>query len=435
LAETKTVYVGMSADLIHPGHLNVIDVARQLGEVTIGLLTDRAIASYKRLPMMSFEQRKLVAENIKGVSRVVAQETLDYVPNLRKYRPDFVVHGDDWKVGAQREVRLAVIEALSEWGGELVEPTYTPGVNSTALVLANKELGTTPEIRMKQFSRLLNAKPIVRVIEAHSGLSGLIAEKARVEVDRVPREFDAMWLSSLTDSTQKGKPDIEFVDLTSRTNTIGDILDITTKPVIFDGDTGGYPEQFALTVRHLERLGVSATIIEDKVGLKRNSLHGTSVVQTQDTIESFQAKIAAGIEARVTEDFMIFARIESLILKAGMDDALARAEAYIDAGVHGIMIHSKEQSPAEILEFCRRYASMGLNAPLVAVPTTYDQVTEQELIDAGVRVVIYANHLLRSAYPAMLKTAETILLRGRAHEAARDCMSIKEVLNVIPGGN
>lgn len=435
MADKKTVYIGMSADLIHPGHLNIIDVARDLGEVTLGLLTDEAIASYKRLPFMTYEQRKIVAENIRGIKRVIPQETLDYIPNLRKLKPRYVVHGDDWKSGAQRDIRQKVIDTLAEWGGQLVEPSYTPGISSTALNVANKEIGTTPEIRMKQFRRLLMAKPIVRVLEAHSGLSGLIVEKTRVVVDDKPVEFDAMWMSSLTDSTLKGKPDIEFVDLTSRASTISDVLEITTKPIIYDGDTGGYPEQFALTVRRLERLGVSAIIIEDKVGLKKNSLFGTSVKQTQDTIEGFCEKIAAGNNARVTEDFVIIARIESLILKAGIDDAIERAAAYIDAGVYGIMIHSKEKSPDEILEFCRRYADAGLQAPLVVVPSTYDKITEQELIDAGVRVVIYANHLLRSSYPAMVGTAELILRHSRGHEAAQQCMSIKEILTVIPGDN
>jgi len=433
LGEKKTVYVGMSADLIHPGHLNIINVARDLGEVTLGLLTDQAIASYKRLPFMSYEQRKIVAENIKGVKRVVPQETLDYVPNLRKYKPHYVVHGDDWKVGAQREIRQAVIDTLGEWGGKLVEPSYTPGISSTALNVANKEIGTTPEIRMKQFRRLLQAKPLVRVLEAHSGLSGLIVEKSKVTIDDRAREFDAMWLSSLTDSTLKGKPDIEFVDLTSRVSTISDILEVTTKPVVYDGDTGGYPEQFALTVRRLERLGVSAVIIEDKIGLKKNSLYGTNVAQTQDSIATFCEKIAAGNNARVTGDFIVIARIESLILDAGMDDALERAAAYLDAGAYAIMIHSKAETPDEIFEFCKRYHGQGLQAPLVVVPSTYDQVTEQQLIDAGVRVVIYANHLLRASYPAMVRAAESILRHGRAHEAAKDCMSIKEILSIFGG--
>ena len=429
----KTVYVGMSADLIHPGHLNIIKTARELGEVTIGLLTDAAIASYKRLPIMSFDERKIVAENIKGVSRVVPQDTLDYSANLQKYRPDYVVHGNDWQVGVQREIRQTVIDTLAEWGGELVEPEYTPGISSTALKVAKRELGTTPEMRMKQLKRLLMAKPIVRALEAHSGLSGLIVEKTRVVINDRPREFDAIWLGSLTDSTIKGKPDIEFVDLTSRVNTLTDILEITTKPIIYDGDTGGYAEQFSLMVRRLERLGVSAVIIEDKIGLKRNSLFGTSVVQIQDDVDSFGAKIAAGKEARVTEDCMIFARIESLICNAGVEDAMQRAGAYLEAGADGIMIHSKDKSPAQILEFCSKYKAQGYVAPLVAVPTTYAQITEQELMEAGIRIVIYANHLLRTSYPAMVRVAESILREGRALEASENCMLIPEILNVITG--
>ena len=431
-AKNKTVYVGMSADLIHPGHLNIIKTAAELGEVTVGLLTDEAIASYKRLPFMAFEQRKQVTEAIKGVSRVVSQETLDYVPNLKRYRPHYVVHGDDWKTGVQREVRQAVIDTLAEWGGTLVEPKYTPGISSSALNAAQRDIGTTAAIRIKQLRRLLAAKPIVRVLEAHSGLTGLIVEKARAVVDNQPREFDAIWLSSLTDSTNRGKPDIEFVDLTSRVSTISEILESTTKPMIYDGDTGGYPEHFALMVRTLERLGVSAVIIEDKVGLKRNSLYGTAVEQTQDTIEGFSHKIAMGNNARVTEDLMIIARIESLILKQGLADALARASAYVEAGAEGIMIHSKEASPDEVLAFCREYAKLEHKAPLVAVPTSYCGITEAKLIDAGVQVVIYANHLLRSAYPAMVSTAESILEHGRSLEASEACMPIAEVLNVIP---
>lgn len=428
-----TVYVGMSADLIHSGHLNIIKTARELGEVTIGLLTDAAISSYKRLPIMSFDERKIVAENIKGVSRVVPQDTLDYAANLQKYRPDYVVHGNDWQVGAQREIRQIVIDTLAEWGGELVEPEYTPGISSTALNVAKRELGTTPEMRMKLLKRLLMAKPILRALEAHSGLSGLIVEKTRVVIDDRPREFDAIWLSSLTDSTIRGKPDIEIVDLTSRVNTLTDILEITTKPIIYDGDTGGNAEQFSLMVRRLERLGVSAVIIEDKIGLKQNSLFGTSVEQIQDDVDSFGAKIAAGKEARVTEDCMIFARIESLICNAGVEDAMRRAGAYLEAGADGIMIHSKDKSPAQILEFCSKYKAQGYVGPLIAVPTTYAQITEQELMEAGIRIVIYANHLLRSSYPAMVRVAESILREGRALEVSENCMLIPEILNVITG--
>ena len=434
MAEPKSVYVGMSADLVHPGHLNIIKTARALGTVTLGLLTDEAIASYKRLPYMSYEQRKIVAENIKGVDRVVPQKTLDYRPNLREYKPDFVVHGTDWTTGVQREVRQAVIDTLAEWGGKLVEPEYTPGISSTALNVSQRELGTTPGIRLRQLKRLLSAKPLVRVMEAHSGLTGLLVEKTRVLVNDRPREFDALWLSSLTSSVIKGKPDIEFVDLTARMGTANEILETTTKPIIYDGDTGGYPEHFALMVRTLERLGVSAVMIEDKTGLKKNSLYGTSAGQVSESIAAFCDKIRIGREARVTDDFMVFARIESLILEKGLDDALERAKAYVNAGADGIMIHSKAKQPDEILAFCAQYAKFDAKAPLTVVPTTYCSITEEELIGAGVSIVIYANHLLRSAFPAMQRVAESILTHGRAEEASEYCMSIKEILKLIPGG-
>lgn len=430
---SKTVYVGMSADLVHPGHLNVIKKAAELGEVTVGLLTDRAIASYKRLPYMTFEQRKAVVESLKGVSRVVPQETLDYVPNLRTYKPDYVVHGDDWREGVQRKVRERVIETLAEWGGELVEVPYTEGISSTQLNKALKEIGTTPDIRRRKLRRLLEAKPLVRLIEAHNGLTGLIVENTSVNTERGPKEFDGMWASSLTESTVKGKPDIEAVDVTARTQMLHDILEVTTKPIVYDADTGGKPEHFQFTVRTLERLGVSALVIEDKVGLKKNSLFGNEVEQTQDTIENFCLKIKAGKEAQVTDDFMIIARIESLILEKGMEDAIQRAHAYIDAGADGIMIHSRQKDPAEIFEFCDRYAEFARKVPLVAVPSSYNQVTEDELAERGVNVVIYANHLLRAAYPAMVATARSILEHGRSAEADSNLMSIKEILELIPG--
>lgn len=431
---SKTVYVGMSADLVHPGHLNIIAVAKELGDVTIGLLTDEAIASYKRLPYLTYDQRKIVIENIRGVARVVPQETLDYVPNLRRLKPDYVVHGDDWKSGVQQQVRQRVIDALAEWGGELVEVEYTKGISSTVLNQHLREIGTTPQNRMRRFQRLIDAKPIVRVLEAHNGLTGLIVEHTAVKVDGRNEEFDAMWLSSLTDSTAKGKPDIEYVDITSRMHTLNDILEVTTKPLIYDGDSGGIPEHFVFAVKSLERLGVSAIIIEDKIGLKKNSLFGTDVPQTQDAPEMFCHKISAGKKAQVTDDFMIIARIESLILGKGLDDALGRASKYIEAGADGIMIHSKEKTADEVLAFCRAFAKFPKKVPLVVVPSTYDQVHERELIDAGVKVVIYANHLLRSAYPAMVNTARAILTHGRAYETREQLMPIKEIISLIPDG-
>jgi len=430
---TKSVYVGMSADLIHPGHLNVIKRAAELGEVTVGVLTDAAVASYKRLPYMTFEQRQEIVDNLKGVSRVVPQTTLDYVPNLRQYRPDYVVHGDDWREGVQRETRQRVIDALAEWGGQLVEVPYTAGISSTQLNRALKEIGTTPDIRRNQLRRLLYAKPLLRFIEAHNGLTGLIVEQTSIDTPQGRHEFDGIWGSSLTDSTAKGKPDIEAVDVSARMTTLNEILEVTTKPIIYDADTGGKPEHFAFTVRTLERLGISAAIIEDKVGLKKNSLLGNDVAQTQDSIENFCHKLRTGKRAQATDEFMIIARIESLILDAGMDAAITRAQAYLKAGADGIMIHSRKTDPTEIFEFCDRYHSLAHRKPLVVVPSSYNRVTEAELQDKGINIVIYANHLLRAAYPAMLRTAQSILTHGRSAEADAQLLSIKNILELIPG--
>ena len=429
----KKVYVAMSADLVHPGHLNILRTAAQYGEVTVGVLTDEAIASYKRLPYMNYAQRSVIVENLKGVSRVVPQATLDYVENLRLLRPDYVVHGDDWKTGVQRATRQRVIDTLAEWGGELIEPPYTQGSSSSILNTALREVGTTPDIRLKRLRRVLAAKPLVRVLEAHSGLSGLIVEHARPAGENGVREFDAIWLSSLTDSTAKGKPDIECVDLTSRLHTVNDIMEVTTKPIIFDGDSGGLPEHFVFTVRSLERLGVSAVIIEDKIGLKQNSLGEAGSRQSQDSTGNMCYKIKAGKSAQVTDDFMVIARCESLITGAGMEDALQRVEAYIAAGADGIMIHSKASDAQEISDFCARYRALEKRVPLVVVPTAFPQVTEEELEAWGVNVVIYANHLLRAAYPAMVSAARRILEHGRAAEAEPDLMPIREILRLVDG--
>lgn len=433
MSHDKIVYVGMSADLIHPGHLNIIRRAAELGKVTVGVLTDSAIASYKRLPYMTYEQRKEIIAALKGVERVVPQEQLDYVPNLLKYRPDYVVHGDDWQEGVQKYVRQAVIDTLATWGGTLVEVPYTRGISSTVLNNAIKGIGTTPDIRRNKLRRLLNAKSIVRLLEAHNGLTGLIVENIGIDTEKGRREFDGIWASSLTESTAKGKPDIEAVDVSARVATLNDLIEVTTKPIIYDADTGGKPEHFQYTVRTLERLGVSAAIIEDKVGLKKNSLLGNDVIQHQDNIEDFARKITAGKLAQVTNDFMIIARIESLILDKGLEDALTRARAYINAGADGILIHSRAKTPDEIYAFCSEYKQFSRKVPLFVVPTTYNTVTEDELVEAGVDVVIYANHLIRAAYPAMVETAKSILTHQRSSEADSMLIPIANTLELIPG--
>lgn len=430
---TKKIYVGMSADLVHPGHMNVLKEAAKLGNVTVGLLTDKAIASYKRMPFMSFENRKEVIENIKGVSTVIAQETLDYRPNLKKVKPDFVVHGDDWREGVQIQTRQQVIDTLADWGGELIEVPYTKGISSTQLNKSLKEIGVTVEVRRVSLRRLIYAKPIVRILEAHNALSALIAENLVVKRNGNDVSFDAVWSSSLTDSTAKGKPDIEAIDITSRLNSVSDIFEVTTKPMMFDADTGGKIEHFEFTVKSLERAGVSAVVIEDKIGLKKNSLFGNEVKQQQDSIENFSNKIASGKAAQLSEDFMIIARIESLILESGMEDALIRAEKYVKAGADGIMIHSRHKDPSEIIEFMNKFRVKDKNTPIVVVPTTFNSVTIEEFIELGVNVVVTANHMLRAAYPAMLKVAKSVLKNGRSLEAEPDCMPIKEILEFIPG--
>jgi phosphoenolpyruvate phosphomutase len=372
--------------------------------------------------------------NLRGVSRVIPQTTLDYVANLEMLRPDYVVHGDDWRDGVQKQTRQRVIDTLARWGGQLVEVPYTQGISSTQLHAALREVGTTPRVRLSALRRLLDVKPVVRLLEVHNGLTGLIAENVHLDSQGGRREFDGMWASSLTDATAKGKPDNEVVDFTARLHTLHDALEVTTKPIVFDGDTGGRIEHFPVMVKTLERLGVSAVIVEDKTGLKRNSLFGNEVEQCQDSIEGFAAKIRSGKRAQATREFMIVARIESLILGKGQDDAIRRAEAYLDAGADGIMIHSLAKTGDEVFSFCEAYNRLSNRRPLVAVPSSYCGVREEDLASAGVNMVIYANHLLRSAYPAMVRTARSILEHGRAAEADDWMLAIDEIINLIPSG-
>tara|TARA_X000000368_G_scaffold175445_1_gene138380 strand:+ start:36515 stop:37804 length:1290 start_codon:yes stop_codon:yes gene_type:complete len=425
----KIVYVGMSADIVHPGHINILKEASKLGKVTVGLLNDKAISSYKKIPFMSFEQRRAVVEGIKYVSETVEQKTLDYTDNLKQIKPHYVVHGDDWKNGIQKTIRQKVIDVLGEWNGELIEIPYTEGISSTSIKKNIKENITT-EQRRGMLYRLLSSKNSLRFLDIHNALSGIVIENAFFEKGGDTLEFDGMWGSSLTDSTAKGKPDIEAVDTTSRLITLNEILEVTTKPIIYDGDTGGKPEHLVFTVKNLERIGVSAIVIEDKKGLKKNSLFGNDVFQEQEDIEVFSKKISHAVGAKKTEEFFVIARIESLILDKGIDDALIRAEAYLKAGSDGILIHSKSKSEKEVFKFIEKYKTVS-NKPLVVVPTTYNHIPFNEFENAGVNIVIYANHLLRSSYPAMSETANKILKFGRTYEFENELMPIKEIINFI----
>ena len=428
----KKVFMSMSTDVIHGGHINIINRAAALGELTVGVLSDETVASYKRYPLLSCEERMKIVSAMRGVAHVVKQDGLSYRDVISRLKPDIVVHGDDWRTGIQQPIREETVRLLSEYGGELVEFPYTVNAEYDKLEANARLQLAMPDMRRARLKKLIGLKGLVTAIEAHSGITGLIAEKTTVVQEGKTYQFDAMWVSSLCDSTAKGKPDIELVDMTSRFRTIDDIMEVTTKPIIFDGDTGGLTEHFVYTVRSLERMGVSMVIIEDKTGLKKNSLFGTEVAQTQDTIENFSAKIRAGKKAQKTQDFMICARIESLILERGMNDALARAAAFVKVGADAIMIHSRKKDPAEIFEFLERFRAYDAVTPVVLVPTSFNSVTEDEFKKRGANVIIYANQLTRSGFPAMQKTAETILANHRALEADAQCMPIKQIITLIP---
>lgn len=426
----KSVYMCFSTDILHHGHLQLIKKAAALGCLTVGVLTDEVIAAYKRYPLIPLEERVEMFSDIKGVERVVVQDTLSYRKVLHMLRPDIVVHGDDWRTGYQANIRREVLGTLEEWGGELIEFPYTISPTEDT-ISALDQLMNLPESRRSRLKKLMAYKPCLSVMEAHNGLTGLIVENTKVETPEGVKQFDAMWVSSLCDSTAKGKPDIELVDMTSRIKTLEEIMEVTTKPIILDGDTGGLTEHFVFNIRTLERIGISAIIIEDKKGLKKNSLFGTEVEQTQDSIENFCAKIRAGKDALKTRDFMIFARCESLILEQGIEDALERCFAYVKAGADGIMIHSKSKGPDEVFAFCCRFREVEKDTPLIVVPTTYNTVTEEEFTRAGVNIVIHANHMIRSAFPAMQRCAETILRNGRSCEVDEMCMPIQQILTLI----
>lgn len=430
--ETRTVYMCFASDIIHGGHIAIIKKAQKLGRLIIGVLSDEAVASYKRMPLVPASERKIMFENIAGVYKVVDQNTLSYKTNLEKYKPSIVVHGDDWVTGFQRPIRDEVTDILATYGGKLVEYPYSSDPKYAEIDARTRSDLAMPDIRRGRLRRMLDAKGLVTAMEAHDGLTGLIVENTVVHQEGGAHQFDAMWISSLCDSTAKGKPDIELVDMTSRFRTIEDITEVTTKPIIFDGDTGGKTEHFVYTVRSLERLGVSMVIIEDKTGLKKNSLFGTEVVQTQDSIENFSAKIRAGKKAQRTKEFMICARIESLILEQGMEDALTRAFAFAEAGADAIMIHSRKKDPSEIQEFIEKFRAKDQATPIVLVPTSFNSVTEEEWKERGANIIIYANQLMRAEVPAMQKAAETILQNHRAEECDAMLMHFKDIIRLIP---
>lgn len=428
----KKVYLCISTDIVQTGHINVIRKASELGEVTVGVLCDECVALYEKYPIIPLGERMKIIESIKGVTNVVVQNDIYYDDNLRELKPDYVVHGTNWNKGYQKKVKERVLNVIEEWGGEIVEVDYYKSLDMEIFNSSMKDLRGIPEVRRQRLRKQITSGQIVRTMVAYDGLSALVVEKTSVDKEGKKHQFDAIWLSSLCDSTAKGKPDIELVDLTSRVRVAEEIMEVSTKPIIFDADTGGQIEHFSYNIKTLERIGVSAVIIEDKVGLKRNSLLGNEVEQHQADVEDFCEKIRVGKKALTSSNFMIIARIESLILEAGIEDALFRAEKYVSAGADGIMIHSRQKTPDEIFEFCDRFREKDSITPIVVVPTTYSDVREEELKKHGVNIVIYANHLLRAAFPAMQNVAKSVLENERCFEASEYCMSIKDILSLIP---
>ena len=427
----KKVYVGLAVDIIHEGHINILKIANNLGDVVVGLLTDEAIASYKNIPHLDYNRRKIIIQNIKYVKKVIPQNSLSYVPNLNLLKPDFVVHGDDWKKGVQQQTRKDVIKTLKKWSGKLIEPNYTKNVSSTMIKNKILEIGSSPQNRISRLKRLMSTKKIVRILESHNSLTGLIIENLKISKRKKEIEFDGMWSSSLTDSATKGLPDNSSLSFSARISSLNDLMDVTTKPLVFDADNGGQIEHIPFLIRSLERSGVSAIIMEDKIGLKKNSLFKNQSGTKQDKASLFAKKIQKICSTRQSNDFMVIARIESFIVGKGLDDALKRAEIYSKAGADAILIHSKEKTPSEIFSFAKEFRKSKNFIPLVSVPSTYSKVYEKDLIKNGFKLVIYANQLLRAAYPAMQNVAKTILQKSRAFEVDKKIIPIKEIINLI----
>ncbi len=427
----KIVYVGLSADILHEGHINILKEASKLGKVYVGLLTDKAIASYKKFPHLNFKQREIVLRNIKYVHKLIPQKTLDYRPNLIRIKPNYVVHGDDWKTGIQKKTRSQVISVLKKWKGKLIEPKYTKNISSTIIKKKILDIGTTPDVRKEKLSRLIQAKKIVRILESHSPLTGLIIENLKIEKNKNFQEFDGMWSSSLTDSALRAKPDNQSVDYSTRMSGLNEVLDVTTKPIIFDGDNGGRLEHISFMIKALERMGVSAVIIEDKIGLKKNSLFSNQKDAKQDTVKNFCKKINKAKKSKISDDFFIIARIESFIMGKNLNDAIKRAEAYSKAGADAILIHSKENTPKQVISFAKKFIKSKYYKPMVAVPSSYSKISEKILIKYGFKIVIYANQMMRASYPAMVNLAKSILENQRSYEYEKKIISIKEIINLI----
>jgi phosphoenolpyruvate phosphomutase len=421
----------LAADILHEGHLNILRIASNYGKVIVGLLTDSAIIQYKNLPFFDYDQRFKIVCNLKLVDEVIPQDSWNYKLILNAIKPNFFVHGDDWKIGVQAKIRLDVIKELKKWNGKLIEPKYFKNVSKISHKKKILYLGITPDQRKLQLKRLLKVKKIIRIMESHSALSSLIVENININKNGKASQFDGIWSSSLTDSTLRGKPDNQSVDYSQRINSLNDTIDTSLKPIIFDGDNGGRMEHLRYLVKNLEKIGVSALVLEDKKGLKINSLFQDQSKSSQDSIKEFSKKIKIVVNSRISKDFMIIARIESLILGKTLKDAINRAEQYSKAGADAILIHSKKNHPKEIFNFAKIFKKSKFFKPMIAIPSTYSKTYEKELINNGFQIVIYANHLLRASYQAMYQTAQKILINQRSFESENTITPINKIISLI----
>ena len=429
----KIIYLGLTADLIHAGHINIINEALKYGQLLIGLITDQAISKEKRLPLLSYFDRKALLLNIKGVKDIVPQEDWDYSINLQKYKPDFFIHGDDWNTSEYKIIKNNCINVLSAYGGKLIEIAHTPNINSDLVVDKIRKLKNVSSLRQNTLKRLLQSKSFIKIIEVHSPMSAMIIDNLKINNERGSNFFDGFWSSSLSDSTLFGRPDIESLDIASRLNMINNIFHATTKPLVMDIDTGGLLEHLEINIKTIEQAGVSAVVIEDKKGLKKNSLFGNEVIQHQEDVKVFQEKIKLINTIKVNDNFLCIARIESLILDKGLEDALHRASSYVDAGADMVLIHSRKKTPDEVFLFANEFKRDHPNIPLACIPTSFYTVTEGLLQDKGFNLSIYANHLIRASYKHMEKIAKSILTYQTSQYIEEDIESVKDILNLIPG--
>ena len=431
--KNKTVYVPLAVDLLHSVHISILKKAKRYGKVIVGLMTDKAISEYKQLPILDYNERFKILSGVKFIDEIVEQKNWDYSENIKKYKPDYFIHGDDWKKGIQKNQRKKVIKTLKRYRGKLIEISFSKNISSSEIKEKIINYVSNSNNKVSRLKQMMKAKNLVKILESHNSLTGLIIENLKIKKKKINVEFDGMWSSSLTDSATKGLPDNSSLSFSARISSLNDMMDVTTKPLVFDADNGGQLEHLPYLVRSLERSGVSAIIMEDKVGLKKNSLFKNQSGTKQDKPEHFAKKIKIISNSRKNKDFMVIARIESFILGKGLKDALKRAEIYSKAGANAILIHSKETTPKEIFSFAREFRKSKNFIPLVSVPSTYSKTYEKDLIKNGFKLVIYANQLLRAAYPAMLNTAKDILVNSRSFDAEKSnkIIPISEIISLV----